>query len=466
MRHLFCDRIATELRSCFHDLSIISTGVGKIVANKKLPYTQNFLLREFRTKQTMQLQNNIKTMGVLALGLSSFVSAGDSYAPFHEEPTSTVSSDSSSSHHWCDALKSIGKLYKNPDNPIVQEFSVFGRLHYQGAWVDGEDANGDDFDDSFDEFRRVRVGAKAKIFRYFDILGRINLEDDRRAQGGDLDLEYTNFDEAFIGFDIKKAFGIDQLDKLHFSYGRHKFAISHEAVTSSKSILTVERSAISNQVFGNFRPTGGKLKAKRGPWDLLLGVYSTEIENEFVGGWGESQAYQGRVGYQYSDDLHFSADFVYNNGDIADTWQYKWATSLSAVYTQENWGIAADFIYGDNGDVSDGQNADRTDDFWGIVVIPHYWLVKDRLQAVGRYQYQGSDSAEGIRLNSRYVRRIDDAEINSGRGDSHHSFYAGLNYHLCGNNAKIQAGVEYDTIDTPIGEVDAVTWWLSFRTFF
>lgn len=411
----------------------------------------------------MQLQNNIKKVGILALGLSNFAQAGETYAPLVEEPA-LVAADSDH-HGWCDALKSIGKLYKNPENPIIQEFSVFGRLHYQGAYVDGNDANGEDFNDSFDEFRRVRVGAKVKFLQYFDVLGRVNLEDDQRSSGGDLDLEYQDFDEAIVGFDIKKAFGIDQLDELRLTYGRHKFAISQEARESSKKILTVERSAISNRVFGSFRPTGATLTAKAGQWDVFTAIFSTEFDDEFLADWSESQAYQARIGYQATDNLYLAADFVYNDGDIADTWQYKWATSWSAEYNQDRWGITADFIYGDNGDIGDGQVANRDDDFWGVVILPHAWIVKDRLQAVARYQYQGSEASEGIRLNSRYVRATD-AAVNSGRGDEHHSYYLGLNYHFCDHNAKILAGVEYDDLSTPVGNVDAVTWWLAFRTYF
>ena len=405
-------------------------------------------------------------MALTALGFSSFASAGEDYGPFED---TAVIQEESSPDGFCDALKSIGKLYKNPENPLIQEFTVFGRFQYQGAFVTADDANGDHFHDSFDEIRRFRVGAKAKVLQYFDVLGRINLEDDRRPQGGDLSIDFVSFDELLVGFDIKKAFNIDQLDKLHLGYGRYKFSISQEANTSSKKILTVERSAISNKVFGNFRPTGAKLTAKKGPMDVLLGIYSTEFEDQFVADWTESIAYQARVGYEATDDLYVSADFVYNDGDVNDgTWQYKWATSVNAQYTQDRWGIGVDMIYGDNGDVSDGQNADRQDYFWGVVVIPHYWLVKNRIQAVARYQYQGSEAAEGIRLNSRYVRRTDDtgAAINSGRGDQHHSYYAGVNFHLCGDNAKFMVGAEYDDISTPGGDVEALTWWLAFRTYF
>jgi hypothetical protein len=56
--------------------------------------------------------------------------------------------------------------------------------------------------------------------------------------------------------------------------------------------------------------------------------------------------------------------------------------------------------------------------------------------------------------------------VNSGRGDELHTLYTGLNYHICGDNAKIMAGVEYSTLDTPAGDVNALTYLVAFRTFF
>jgi hypothetical protein len=56
--------------------------------------------------------------------------------------------------------------------------------------------------------------------------------------------------------------------------------------------------------------------------------------------------------------------------------------------------------------------------------------------------------------------------VASGRGDEHHSVYGGLNYFLCGHNAKIMAGVEWETLQTMSGDVDALTWWLAWRMYF
>ncbi len=146
---------------------------------------------------------------------------------------------------------------------------------------------------------------------------------------------------------------------------------------------------------------------------------------------------------------------------------YEWALAFGAEYDAGKWGLNADIIYGDNGD-ADYNGANRQDNFYGLQVTPWMWLIDEKLQLVGQYQYQGSEDSQGIRINSRYGRREVGPGINNGggRGDSHHSIYGGLNYYLCGHNAKIQAGVEYQTLDAVGGDLDTTTYLLAFRTFF
>ena len=61
---------------------------------------------------------------------------------------------------------------------------------------------------------------------------------------------------------------------------------------------------------------------------------------------------------------------------------------------------------------------------------------------------------------------IHGGEVNSGRGDSHHSLYAGLNWYLCGDNAKFMTGVEYQQLDTAAGDASATSLLLAYRMYF
>lgn len=395
---------------------------------------------------------------------------------------------------WCDWLSGKpGTVYKG-DNAFLQELSFFGRFQWQGAYIMGNDTNGYGFSDTHTEVRRFRLGMQAKFLNYFKIKANVNLVDDQTNSiavwpgGRSLGWGYEDFDEAYISFNAAKAFGISGLDALDISYGRLKHVLGNEAHESSKKLLTPERSAISNKVYGSYRPTGLKIDAATGAWTFSTALYSTDRPNraldnvDFIGGWNDGLAYYASVGYQATDDLSFLFDFIYNDSEATSgddsIFGYKWAASLAAVYDQDQWGVIANLIYGDNGDLDNlVARANRQGDFWGVVIMPYYWIVEDKLQAVVRYQYAGSENDRGIRVNSRYLRRdhgpvtnVNLTAAGGGRGDEHHSIYAGLNYLICGHNLKLQAGVEYEYLNVPGGGIDgdvtATTLWFALRSYF
>jgi hypothetical protein len=365
--------------------------------------------------------------------------------------------------------------YKNSSNKFLQELRFEGRYQYQVGYVDGSDVNGDDFSSTYDEHRRFRLGFRTKIADYFSTKMVLNLVNDGRPNGGALDWGYQDFDEALVSFDLHKAVGgIGALDSLTLNFGREKFVLSREARTSSNNLLTVERSGLSNKVYGSARPTGFSADAKMADWSFYGALFSAGREggnNGFIGSLDSSMIYLGSVGYKVNDLLDLRFDAVYNDSDFgADSdLGYRWATSISADYNTGPWGVIADVIIGDNGDADNGVgNVNRQDNFWGLVVMPYAWIIEDKLQGVFQYQYANSSASEGLRVNSRYGRagKNAPANVNGGRGDQHHSLYAGLNYYLCGHNAKIQAGIEYQNMDTPAGDFDTLTYLLAFRTFF
>lgn len=420
---------------------------------------------------------------ILPATLSGMALAGD-IVPAASAPEPSKGGD------WCEWLSSKpGTLYKDSDNPFIQEFQVFGRFQWQAAYLWGEDSNGYSFSDDHTEVRRFRMGAKMKFLQFFEAKANVNLVDDRsnspvRWPGGQkVGWGYENFDEATLSFNVKKAMGIDVVDELKLSYGRHKFTLGHEARESSKKLLTVERSAIANKVYGSYRPTGLELEGAKGAWTAALALYSTDAltpvgaNTEFIGGWNDGLAYFASVGYQPCEELEFVWDVIYNDAKGGDDnlWGYRWATSLSADYDAGAWGLIVNAIYGDNGSGRFGGLApNRQGDFWGGVIMPYYWVVEDKLQAVVRYQYQGSQRSRGIRLNSRYARANHGpavaAPLIGGRGNEHHSIYSGLNWLICGHNLKVQTGLEYEWLNIPggnvTGEASALTAWFAFRSYF
>lgn len=403
---------------------------------------------------------------IAALGLITIAAAGTEVSPAAVEATN--------SGDWCSWLSNKpGVIYKNKENPYLQEIQLEGRFQYQAGYVEGSDTAGRDFDETYDEYRRVRLGLKAKFLQYFGVKYQVNLVDDGRPFGRDLDWGYDSIDEAYLSFDLGKALGGSGFDELSLIYGRQKFLFGTEAHTSSTKLLTIERTALANKVYGSARPTGLTLQGAKGPLSFAASVYSSTTDgadNLEFNGWQDSFSVLLNLGYQVNEQLLLRGDFTHNQsegGNREDTVTgYEWALGLGAEYDAGPWGLNADFIYGDNGDALLANGATRSGDFYGLQMTPWVWLVEDKLQLVGQYQYQGSEGANGVRVNSRYGRADGITGINSGRGDSHHSVYSGLNYYLCGHSAKIQAGIEYQTMDTPAGDFHTLTYLMGFRTYF
>jgi len=409
--------------------------------------------------------NNLTKLALgLTIGLQMPALAG---------PASEVAPASSgNSGDWCSLLKSKPKLYKNKENPYIQEIGIEGRFQWQGAYIEGNNVTGGDVNETFDEYRRFRLGTKIKFLDYFTAKYQVNLVEDGRPSSEDLDWGYQSIDEAYLEFDLGKAIGDNYFDSISLKYGMQKYVLGHEATESSKEILTPERSAISNKVYASARLTGLTGTVQKNDWTFGAGIYSSTQhadENQEFSGWQDGNVYWLHASRQVSDKLVVSADFAYNDvdrmGGDDDSLGYDWAASLNADYEDGNFGIIGDLIFGDNGDQT---NADREGNFYGVMVMPYYWITENKLQGVLQLQHMASSDPEGVRANSRYGNRLHTQEggFNNGRGDSHQSVYAGLNYYLCGHNAKIMGGVEWQQMDTPAGDYDTLTYILAFRTCF
>jgi hypothetical protein len=373
---------------------------------------------------------------------------------------------------WCEWLSNEPVLiYQDKKNPWIDKFEISGRLHYQMGRVRGDDVRGNSFDETFDEYRRARIETKIGFLNFFDAEIGVNLVDDRRFRNdpdNDLDWGYDTFDSAIFSLNVDKLIGKGPFDDIKLHYGRMKLNVTEEVHTSSNKIMTVERSMLADKLGGaQSRPTGATLEFVKGDWTTVLGVFSGEDDSEFIGGWNDGEFYYASIQWEMNNDWRFVLDHVQNNqSGLDDALGYAQATSLAAIYEKKRWGVMLNLIHGDNGT---NLNPLRQGDFHGAIVMPWYWIVKDRLQLVARYQYARSDEPEGLRLDTRYVRALHSApnpDLDSGFGDENHSFYLGLNWHLCGDNLKVMGGIAYDTMSARTDTIDATTYLLAIRTYF
>ena len=379
---------------------------------------------------------------------------------------------------WCTWLNDKpGLLYENEENPWIESFQIGGRFHYQAAYLEGTDINGRDFNDKYDEYRRLRLETKTEFLRYFTAEINVNLVSDDRFREGlftDLEWGYDRFDEASVEFDLHKAIGErGPFDDIKIKYGRMKLKMTEEVHMSSNEIYTIERSGIADKLGGAVsRPTGATLELEKANWKFVAGVYSAEDDADFIGGWNDGQFYYGSVEWKATEEFKLVFDYSQNDLDdkaiVDDALGYAWAASLSAVYETKDWGIIGEAIYGDNGGAN-GIITRRQGDFHSFVVMPWYWIIENKLQAVIQYQYLSSPESQGIQIPVRYVRAEHEdpaVDVDNGRGNEHHYLYGGLNYHICRDRLKIMGGVSYDDLTTRRSEIKALTYQIAFRTSF
>jgi len=406
-------------------------------------------------------------------------------------------SKSKNNGNWCSWLSDKpGMLYKNKDNPYIQELRVFGRFHWQYAYLDGRGAEGNGtrkFTYDTNEIRRLRIGSKLRFLNYFEANASVNFSNDLTPLGGAHKIEYFNLYSATIALNVQKAFDLTSVDALEFRIGKEKTSPTAEDDTSSRFIKTVERSALGNYV-SIPSSSGIFLASEKDRWIMDLGVSSGDLEREFTK-FNNNYFYNLRLGYKWKnpsfvDKSRIDFRFIINgdeeknankNLESFGAYNLKWVSTLSTISKKGRFTLLTDLVLGDNGSDFDfdkkgrpTSNPDREGSFWGVVVMPSYWIMEDQLEAVFRYQYVGASEKEGYRIDARYSRIAGKVggftgpnDLSNGRGDSHHSAYLGLNYYLCGENAKIMTGIEYDDLNSGSQDVYAgTTFWAAFRMFF
>jgi phosphate-selective porin OprO/OprP len=363
-----------------------------------------------------------------------------------------LGSTAAQAESWKDTLKSMGTVYSSDDG-LVQEVKLFGRVHYQYNYSDGEFAD-QSFSGDYDELRRLRAGMSIKFLDGFRALGRINF----RERGLDDDVtKFDSWDELYIDYTKKDVLGFDSAS---VGYGRYKLLFGGEEHQSSKRIKTIERSAINNR-FGSRRPTGVNINLEKNGVEYILGVWSTELELEGWADWDEDEAYQVSAIIPAADG-ELILDFIYadNEDKILTPFGYDWASSVT--YTRDFGGVNV------LTNATFSESADR--DPYGFVVLPSFFLVDDKLEAAFRYQYASISTDLNVPRSSgsRGLRRVALEEIfATGNGDEYQAVYAGLNYYVAGHNLKFMTGVEYEDVSgDPERELSGVTYWAAVRAYF
>jgi hypothetical protein len=162
-------------------------------------------------------------------------------------------------------LENLGLLYKDNDNPLLQEFWLLGRYH--GHFHETDGSNGED---TGFESRRIRLGFQARMF------DRLTLHA-QSISGSDFDPDYNGFTELWARWTFS--------DALSLTVGQQKHRFTHDRNVSSRYMSFMERSMFTNMMGLDYTPAV-TLLGKIGKLEYYTGFFTnfagTDMWNSFT----------------------------------------------------------------------------------------------------------------------------------------------------------------------------------------
>lgn len=326
-------------------------------------------------------------------------------------------------------------LYKDDQNPYVQEFSLTGLFEASAAWgsIDNENkASTLNQNINEVEMRRAQLGARMKAFYRTEVTGVVEMAGPSRMNG----------------IQTLKA-RTEITDDTGVTFGKFRPLSTMENGIPDADLLISERSLLSNMV-APAESLGVMFDATSGDWTYQLGWFSGDFSDNLPGLKNDGIINAG-IAYEKTGKAESGAplrtrwylNYIYNldkdGSEILPRHRYAGATGYSDIFStgfsiqQDRLGFLGDFT------LARGDN-----DAWGITLMPTYWVMPGTIQLVGRYHYADSDQKNSI--YGGYGPGADPFFEGDGpivRGDEYHSFYVGANVHVYENRMIISNGLEY-----------------------
>lgn len=349
--------------------------------------------------------------------------------------------------HAKDAFKLFDARRDKAENPYIQELSLKMRGQYQWGYVDpaGGDSRvkGDRKDNN--EWRRFRLGAQAKVLNRFTVKGVWNIGGlDTRSKYADGSWDRSHSEGSLDELTISTS-----IEPVTLTVGKHKPAYMAEYRTSSAKLITLERSALVNQ-----------LKAEK-----LYGISVSNADKKAEWGWNAGLWLNGQRDNTWLEPSFNSADNATLGMSISRATGSNGRLTLDYMHSFRNEGRdqdGTDYAGPGAADVValswEGKQGNLTlltealagfnvyggtkgaENVFGVVIMPSYRF-SPHWEGVLRYQLASGSNA--VKSDSRYYSTN---STYSGTSDLLQGVYLGANYYVYPSNPhmlKLMLGAEY-----------------------
>jgi phosphate-selective porin OprO/OprP len=330
--------------------------------------------------------------------------------------------------------------YKDDSNPVVQQVLFSGRYQHEFAAIDADQGDLDEWN-----VRRMRLGPRITLFRTFTLHAEVEVNPQER------DPFYVRFTDAYLQW--------NKSSRMALTFGKQGVPFTIDGANSSKELLTIDRSNLSNNIwFPQEYMPGVSVSGRIAPWVYRGGVYSSGAMNREFGEFSGDYFTLALLGYDFANRLGvkeavLTGNYVYQHADADNTFtrQLEHVLSLHFKMEADRWGVRAD--------VSDANGYLGQSDMWALMAMP-FFNVTDKLQTVGRYTFIDSTNPNGIRFGAYESRIV------PGRGDEYNELYLGANYYFYSHKLKLQSGLQWADMNDRAndgGEYSGVSWTTGLR---
>jgi phosphate-selective porin OprO/OprP len=307
--------------------------------------------------------------------------------------------------------------YDNKENRAVQRVVFTGRFQHDLAIVEADEG-----DHRESNLRRLRFGPRITMFRDFLVHAEVEVNPQEREPF------YMRITDAYIAW--------QKHPNAVITVGKQSVPFTQEGTTSSKELLTIDRSNLVNNIwFTQEYMPGVSVSGRAAPWVYRGGIYSSGAMNREFGRFNGDMFALAIVGYDFAKGLGLreavvTANYLYQRPDVNNTFtkRFEHIASVQLKLEGPRWGLRSD--------LSKTTGYLGQTDLWAVMLMPSF-NATDKLQFVARYTMVDSGGANGISLNT-YENRVV-----TGRGDRYNEGYAGVNYYFYGHRLKLQSGVQF-----------------------
>lgn len=339
-----------------------------------------------------------------------------------------------------DKIWKFAEWYDDDSNPVVQRILFSGRYQHEYAAIDADEGDLGEWN-----VRRMRLGPRITLFRTFTLHAEVELNPQ------EADPLYVRFTDFYAQWSPHGRFAL--------TVGKQGVSFTMDGATSSKELLAIDRSNLSNNIwFPQEYMPGVSVSGRRAPWTYRGGVFSAGDANREFGEFNGGLFTLGALGYDFARPLGMkeallTGSYVYQHPDSDNTFtrQLEHIVSVNFKVDATRWGARSD--------LSAAAGYLGQSDLWGLMAMP-FFNITSKLQFVGRYTLVKSDDPNGVRLATYESRVV------PGRGDRYDELYLGGNYYFYGHKLKLQSGVQIADMNDRAadgGAYSGVSWTTGLR---